>query len=77
MCRQRFKAVPRKSESRRPGALGIIKQCGAGLFNRRFCEVAGIGEPKVKLKLGPKLEPGACRRDLAGLWFHAIACPQG
>ena len=31
-------------------------------------KIAGVGEPKLKR--------GACRRVLAGLGFHAVACPQ-
>jgi hypothetical protein len=67
MCRQKFKAVPRKAEARRPGALGIIEQRDARLFDSGLSKVARIGEPKLKC--------GASPRDLASRWFHAIACP--
>jgi len=69
MCRQEFAAVPRKAEACRAGALGVIEDCCARRFGRGFGKVAGVGEPKLKC--------GAARRDLAGLWFHGVAFPQG
>jgi hypothetical protein len=68
MCRQEFAAVPVKAEASRAGALGIIEQCGAGLFDRGLGKVARIGEPKLKR--------ATASRVLASRCFHSIACPQ-
>lgn len=65
---EKFAAMARKTETRGAGTLGVIEQCGAGLFDREFSQFTGIR--------APKLECGAGRRDLVLRWMHGVACSQ-
>jgi hypothetical protein len=58
MCSQVFAPVPIEAEACGAGALCVIQDCGARLFDRRLGKVARVGEPK--------LQRGAAHRFFAG-----------
>jgi hypothetical protein len=66
---QIFAPVPRQLETGRAVALRLIEDSDASCFDLGLCNVAGVGEPKLK--------GGAVCRILASYWFHRVLILKG